>query len=317
MMHGIFYNEAILDLSLKPQTPLLIKSGQPTEIDPTLPDMQFVRTRRPDTGEEVIYIPGSSFRGVLRSYAERLVRSIQEQAACDPTRQSRKDAEERIGSVRILCLSEEELKSKTEKKIDKLNGDEAYRFSCYTCRIFGNTGLAARVRVADFYPDGTLNTEVRYGVAIDRVTGAVAHGPFQLEIVTAGGFVGTILLRNFTLGQLGLIAAALLDMADGLVPMGHAKSRGLGRVNIEFRKATFRYLKDPGKMLLGIEALVNDTMRQRYSLPSKENAWIEVEREAQQKGAFFMIEMERNKARELLESAALRWVEEVEKHRES
>jgi len=72
-MHGAFYNEAILDLSLKPHTPLLIKSGQPTEIDPTLPDMQFVRTRRPDTGEEVIYIPGSSLRGVVRSDVEQLV----------------------------------------------------------------------------------------------------------------------------------------------------------------------------------------------------------------------------------------------------
>jgi len=317
MMHGVFYNEAILDLSLKPQTPLLIKSGQPTEIDPTLPDMQFVRTRRPDTGEEVIYIPGSSFRGVLRSYAERLVRSIQERAACDPTRQSRKDAEERIGSIRILCLSEEELKSKTEKKIDKLNGDEAYRFSCYTCRIFGNTGLAARVRVADFYPNGTLNTEVRYGVAIDRITGAVAHGPFQLEIVTAGEFAGTITLRNFTLGQLGLIAAALLDIADGLVAIGHAKSRGLGRVNIEFRKATFRYLKDPGKRLSGIESLVNDKVRQDYSLPPKETAWIEVEQKAERKGTFFAIEAEGNKARELMEMAVSRWVEEVEKWRES
>jgi len=197
-----------------------------------------------------------------------------------------------------------------------MSGPEVYKAACYTCCIFGNTGLAARIRFGDFYPNGDPETEVRYGIAIDRVTGAVAHGPFQLEIVTAGEFIGTITLRNFTLGQLGLISAAVLAMADGLVPMGHAKSRGLGRVNIPFSKAVFRYLKDPGKRLLGVEALVNDNTRESYLLPPKENAWIEVDQEAQQRGAFFTIEAERNKARELLESAVRRWVEEVEKWRE-
>ncbi|OYT68262.1 MAG: hypothetical protein CFK48_12135, partial [Armatimonadetes bacterium CP1_7O] len=80
-MHGRLYNQLELEIAIIPQTPLLIKSGQKASIDPALPDMQFVRTRRrlPD-GEvdEVVYIPGSSLRGVVRAHAERLLRTLDE-----------------------------------------------------------------------------------------------------------------------------------------------------------------------------------------------------------------------------------------------
>lgn len=84
-MHGRLYNELSLEIAIMPQTPLLIKSGQKASIDPALPDMQFVRTRRRlPKGEvnEVVYIPGSSLRGVVRAHAERLLRTINEQQAC-------------------------------------------------------------------------------------------------------------------------------------------------------------------------------------------------------------------------------------------
>jgi len=86
-MHGTFYNEAFLEMSLEPVTPLLIKAGGEgwAALDPTIPEMNFVRTRRAD-GELQVYIPGSSLRGVVRGYAERLLRSVRMDLACDPTR---------------------------------------------------------------------------------------------------------------------------------------------------------------------------------------------------------------------------------------
>ena len=203
-MHSRFYNEALFEVRLRPRTPLLIKAGGEgaAAMDPTVPDMSFVRLRRPDGGE-MLYIPGSSLRGVLRGHAERLLRSVRPDAAGDPLAHG--EGETSYGLKRACRFK------------DDVWGDEAYRKACHACRLFGATGLASRVRVSDLYPDGPVLCDTRYGVAIDRVTGAVAHGPFELEIVTEGGFTGSVVLRNFTLGQFGLLAAALLDVADGLV----------------------------------------------------------------------------------------------------
>jgi CRISPR/Cas system CSM-associated protein Csm3 (group 7 of RAMP superfamily) len=198
-----------------------------------------------------------------------------------------------------------------------MNGEQVYKASCYACRLFGNTGLAARIRVGDFYPNGNPLTEVRYGVAIDRVTGAVAHGPFQLETVTDGSFDGIITLRNFTLGQLGLTSAALLDISDGLVPLGHGKSRGLGRVHLEFRKATFRYLKKPEGGLLGAGAIITDeSMRAKYPLPEPEKDRMAVKAQVQEQKPFFVLEVEGEQTRQWLENTVGRWVDEVEDWKE-
>ncbi len=310
-MHGRFYNEAILDLTLRPQTPLLIKSGEgaKADIDPTLPDMFFVRTRRPGEVEETIYIPGSSVRGVLRSHAERLVRSIAAHQACDPTRHSReREGREAIeqeegSTIRVSCLA-------GERDLDKKPLLELWQRSCYTCRLFGNTGLAARVKVGDWYPNGGLLTEVRYGVAIDRVTGAVAHGPFQLETVTDGTFEGRITLRNFTLGQVGLVGAALLDIADGLVALGHAKSRGLGRVALTFQQLTFRFPRNPERQICGVGVFVEEAVRQKYQFPADDRYLVNVE--ADRRGWAYELEAEGEAARRWLEELAPRWVAEVQ-----
>jgi CRISPR-associated protein Csm3 len=293
-MHGRLFNEATLELTLRPQTPLLIKSGEATGLDPSLPDMQFVRTRRPMlNGEvlEVIYIPGSSFRGVMRSHAERLVRSVDDKAACRITEQN--------------CLQRQMCKEA------ELDGNDAYVRSCYTCRFFGNTGIAARVKVGDFYPNGDLLTEVRHGVAIDRVTGAVAHGPFQMETVSDGEFGGVITLRNFTLGQLGLLAAALLDIGDGLVPLGHAKSRGLGRVTLMVRQVTFRFPRDPQGRLQGVGALADDEVRQRYHLPAAEKDFLPLNITAQHQRGFLTLTVPGDTAKDVLETAVPFWVEQL------
>src|SRR5438067_979243 len=123
-MHRLFLNEATLDLELRPSSPLLIKSGEAGEVslDPLLPDMNFVRTRRPDRGEEV-YVPGSSLRGVLRSHAERLLRSVRMDLACNPLQFRSGDGPR---DLRPCCISDSELRRKTQKRADKLDGAEAY-----------------------------------------------------------------------------------------------------------------------------------------------------------------------------------------------
>lgn len=296
-MHSRFYNEALFEVRLRPRTPLLIKAGGEgaAAMDPTVPDISFVRLRRPD-GEEILYIPGSSLRGVLRGHAERLVRSVRLEEACDPLAHG--EGATAYGLRRACSFT------------DRVAGDEAYRRACYACRLFGATGLASRLRVSDLYPDGPVLCDTRYGVAIDRVTGAAAN-PFEMEIVTEAGFAGSLVLRNFTLGQFGLLAAALLDVADGLVPLGYGKSRGLGRVDLEVTRLVVRTLRDPQAALVGVGALCDERTRGAFGLPAAERERLDVGAAPGREKGFFVLAAEGSEARRWLEAAAPRWVEEI------
>lgn len=303
-MHAYLYNEAIFDLAIRPRSPMLIKSGRSGEeaLDPTLPDMSFVRMRRPGQTEEEIYIPGSSLRGVVRSHAEKLLRSVapadDARFACDPTQTG--------GSGRKACFA-------GESNTEKINGYDAYTRSCHACRLFGNTVLAGRARIGDLClaPEHAPLLTRRYGVAIDRVTGAVAQGPFEIEILTDAQFMGRLTVRNFTLGQLGLLGAALLDLGDGLVPMGYGKSRGLGRVEVQFPSVQIRTLREPQGAIWGIGALARTSDRQRYALPAEEQERLAVDLPQERERGFYTLRSEGQATTTWLEAAAAHWVTEV------
>jgi len=297
-MHGRLYNELSLEIAIMPQTPLLIKSGQKASIDPALPDMQFVRTRRRlQNGEvsEVVYIPGSSLRGVVRAHAERLLRTLDEKHAC-------------YVEAKKFCLRQKGLKE------DKESADRLYKESCYACKLFGNTGIASRVQMSDLHPAEDPLRETRFGVAIDRITGAVAVGPFDLEVVTDARFEGRIVLRNFTVGQLGLLGAALLDIADGLVALGHAKSRGLGRVCIEFTRAEFRFCKPPNGAILGVGELADQQLKQKYGLPDGDTLSVDGLQATQRDALYYQASSSDDaQIRGWLSDAVPRWVQEVQR----
>ncbi|GIV06141.1 MAG: hypothetical protein KatS3mg016_1716 [Fimbriimonadales bacterium] len=295
-MHGRLYNQLELEIAIIPQTPLLIKSGQKASIDPALPDMQFVRTRRRTPNgdiDEVVYIPGSSLRGVVRAHAERLLRTLDEKHACPVVEATKR------------CSRQKD--SEEEKDAARL-----YRESCYACKLFGNTDVASRVQMSDLYPSIAPLSESRFGVAIDRITGAVAVGPFDLEVVTDARFEGRIILRNFTVGQLGLLSASLLDIADGLVALGHAKSRGLGRVQIEFTHAQFRFSKPANGKILGVGELAEDRLRKAYNLPTDDTIAVDSFQAVQRDALYYQVRsIDTDQIRRWLEAVAPRWVEEV------
>ena len=218
-MHKRLFNEAVIQLTISPDGPILVKAGE-KGADPTRPDMEFVRTFH--NGRQTIYLPGSSLKGVLRAHCERIARTIGgEGLACDPL------------DIRKSCSA------KLERKAQ--NGAEACRYSCFICQLFGNTSLASHLRLTDGYPLGNVKTEERNGVAIDRVFGSVAVGPFNYEVCTEGDFRTAIYIKNFTVAQLGILALALRDLEEGRVGLGFAKSRGLGRVKARLDSLLVRY----------------------------------------------------------------------------
>lgn len=210
-------NQCLIDLTITPDGPILIKSGLPTISGP---DMAFVTTWR--NGAQEVYLPGSSLKGTLRSHAERIARTLNPASACNPFGEANEP-----GASCGLCFD-----ARRKAKEQGLEGPRAYADSCLICRLFGSTWFAGRLATEDGYAVGKPpRPEQRDGVGIDRFTGGAAHGvKFDLEVVTDGTFATRLHLRNFELWQLGLMGFVLADLADGLIRVGAAKSRGLGRV---------------------------------------------------------------------------------------
>ncbi|WP_193196854.1 RAMP superfamily CRISPR-associated protein [Nostoc sp. MG11] len=232
-MHKKFVNHCTINLTIIPDGPILIKSGK-EGADPTKPDMEFVETYH--AGGRSIYLPGSSLKGAIRAHAERIVRTV--------------GSEERPSENTQELWANNPLKNDSYlenlKKQNSNNpsiGANLYKLSSFTDQMFGNTSIASRVRIEDAYPDKSqpLKIEERNGVAIDRVFGSVAVGPFNYQVCTAGEFHTKIHLKNFTLAQLGLIGLVLRDLDDGWFGLGFAKSRGLGTVQVKLNSAIVQY----------------------------------------------------------------------------
>ncbi len=252
-MHKATFLEGRLALTIQPAGPILIKAGESGGADPTLPDMEFVRTRL--GGEPQVFLPGPSLKGVIRAQAERICRSLdskdQQQARLERRRAFGDDqriplADNPLGEgTRYGGLDDMQYSSGRAIEAMHLEGDERtatiYRRTSLVSQIFGHTSLAGRVRFADAYAADAITIEERNGVAIDRIYGSVAVGPFNYEVVVGGSFVTQIDFKNLTLSQLALLGLALRDLAEGRIAIGFGKSRGLGRVQVTFASLEIFY----------------------------------------------------------------------------
>ncbi|NJK81265.1 MAG: hypothetical protein HC914_15820 [Chloroflexaceae bacterium] len=289
-MHKATWLEATLWLSITPNGPVLIKASE--RADPTRPSMEFVRTRR--NGVEQVYLPGPSLKGVVRAQAERICRTLDRDGR-NPAHDNPPLADNPVGdsadytglddttynSGRYMTKIADQIAEKPDRTA------MVYRQSALTAKMFGHTSLAGRIRFADAY-DTTPATqpnrlEERNGVAIDRVYGSVAVGPFNYETLIDGTFTTRIDMKNITLAQLALLGLALRDLAEGRVAIGFGKSRGLGRVKVTFDSFTLRYpvctiqhgnlhllTGDPiatAQQFVGVGALCRESA---YHLPSPE-----------------------------------------------
>lgn len=254
-------NECIIDLHLHVDGALLIKSGlaQPSGVD-----MAWVQVFR--NGREEPYLPGSSLKGVLRSHAERIARTLNPAAACDPF------GKETDVSGRTCGLCFDKIKKDRGKEPTSA---ESYRDSCLICKLFGSTWFVGRLATADAYAvDEPPIPSRRDGVGIDRFSGGSSHGAkFELEVITTGIFKTTLHLRNFELWQLGLVGFLLQDLKDGLIRIGSGKSRGLGKVHATIENINIHYLglqESPQQnghlMLSGVGEHLDQEMAEKYAM---------------------------------------------------
>jgi CRISPR-associated RAMP protein (TIGR02581 family) len=226
MMFDRFSNRVSLNGTLTAQTALRIGAGRTAEITGT--DLPVVRDTfgRP-------YIPGSSFKGALRSLIESIARSVNDspKAACNPTNEN------------AWCLPSAE--DKTDQEIEQE--------ICLVCHVFGSPWWASKVSIRDLRVEESLwagQFENRNGVAIDRETETAADQKlYNFEVVPAGTqFNCEIVVENAEDWELGLLMLGLRPFERGEAALGGARSRGLGLVELKW---------DSRKQIKGGEALLD------------------------------------------------------------
>ena len=191
----------------------------------------------------VRYIPGSSFRGALRSTVERLLASLDPQKSCllldgyhpqCPT--SNATNRERFSKMVEQGKSEQELFNFLAEKL------------CLTCKVFGSPFMASKVRVADLYRLNNCNppAQVRYGVGIDRDTETAASGLlFTYEVVEKGEkFHFKLWAENVTEEDLGVLGLGIMELLHGEFRVGAKMAAGLGQCQLREDSLALRYFAD-------------------------------------------------------------------------
>ncbi|NWJ97032.1 MAG: CRISPR-associated RAMP protein [Chloroflexi bacterium] len=240
-MFNVLTNRLEISGTLHLETALRIGAGRALEPDAT--DLPVIKD-----GFGRPYIPGSSFKGVLRTYAESLLRAIApnpefvQKLACNPLSEDARQSFRR-------CLTNSEVREL------KGNDEDLVYGTCLACRLFGAQWLASPLQIRDLlidkqflYNERYSHYEVRNGVAINRDTETAADGMlYDFEAVPAGvTFQFKALVENAEPELLGLFFLALRAFEEGRKALGGATSRGLGGVRLEWT-GTYLDFKNLGK----------------------------------------------------------------------
>lgn len=262
-------NECRLTLTLETKGPFIIKDGRykkPEKGDPdSIPifsgDIAEIGNNLNSIKNNVVakcFIPGTSLRGVIRSYAEKIARTVRDEdkpICCDPF-----DTDIEPPSSKVSC-------SKRMDTNPPKDGEMPYSKSCVICKIFGCTTTASRIQIHDSVKTKTGYADARDGIGIDRFTGGNSSGAKFITLVLEGfNFENEIIIRNFELWQLGLLAYVFRDFENELITIGSGKSKGFGRVKGTISKAELTYYKDNPIQLKGIGELCNPIEAEAYGL---------------------------------------------------
>lgn len=222
-MFDTFKNRLEITGILTTITALRISSGRSTE--PIGSDLPVIKDAfgRP-------LIPGSSFKGALRSRLESFLRGI-------------------VGNNRKLVanpaieeewsLTSREMKVIKERFTDDLAlTEEILRHTDFVSRLFGSPWVASKFQVRDLtvlqeYWFGQY--QERDGVSIDRDTETAAEGKlYDFQVVPAGTqFEFKAIVENAEPWELGLLMVGLHQFETEQIPLGGGRSRGLGVVKLD------------------------------------------------------------------------------------
>lgn len=175
-------------------------------------------------------LPGSSLRGVLRSHAETIARTIVTSksvneaeflASCPACHPSQSNATEALANCDSLLRESGQLGNDDEPDPSDL---------CLACRMFGSTRAGSRLLVEDSSAIGRPGKKVMDFVGIDRFTGGGKdQAKFDAFTVWQPTFNVKLHLVNAADWELGWLMLVLRDLSDGLLTVGYGAAKGFGR----------------------------------------------------------------------------------------
>lgn len=234
MLFDTFENKYILKGVLVAVDPIHIGSSAKSSLDPVDVDSSVLKDSR---GYPVI--PGSSVKGVVRSWFESVLRGAGVNV-CD------------VLDKNNYCTKKYEKEIKEEKR-DKEKAELAYMYSCEACRLFGGREIAGKIQFKDCYLIGEPSFELRDGVGIDRETGAAkTSAKYDFEIISKDSeFSFYLTAENLDEKQQKYFEFIVEGLKSGDLSIGGMTTRGLGRFKV----------KD-----IEIEAVTKDDIKKRLGL---------------------------------------------------
>lgn len=239
-MFDKFQSRLILRGKVETLTAIRIGAGRSTS--PISSDLPVVR----DAANHP-YIPGSSFKGVLRSYIESVMRSFtnNENIVCNPVNEDgqcinrndmqslRKDRETGLKNPR-----------ERDKWTDQEFSKKILKDTCWVCQLFGSLWYASKLQIRDLHvqPGVWFNQyQQRDGVAIDRDTETASDGKlYDYEVVPAGVvFDFKVIVDNAKDWQLGMLYLGLSAFEKGELTIGGGSSRGLGAIELSINSTFY------------------------------------------------------------------------------
>lgn len=239
-MFNVFKNRLELAGTLTTVTALRISQGR--SLEPIGSDLPVVKDAlgRP-------LIPGSSFKGALRSRLESFLRGV---LGCD-----RKLVANPASPEEWSLTAQEMTTLKQSHTTDVSLSDAILEETDLVSRLFGSPWLASKFQVRDLtvLPDAWFGQyQERDGVSIDRDTETAAAGKlYDFQVVPAGTpFLFRAAVENAEPWELGLLMLGLHQFETEQIPLGGGRSRGLGVVKLDLDAMKWFDAQDDPQRLL-------------------------------------------------------------------
>ncbi|MCL1466532.1 CRISPR-associated RAMP protein Csx7 [Argonema galeatum] len=271
-MFDTFKNRLEITGTLTTVTALRISAGRSSEpIGSDLPVIKDV------LGQPLI--PGSSFKGALRSRLESFLRGIlgnNRKLVGNPA----VNDEWSLTYQELSQFKKNPLKNiKQEEKEDSLNSFILSNTDLVS-HLFGSPWIASKFQVRDLtvLPDAWFGQyQERDGVAIDRDTETAADSKlYDYQVVPAGTpFEFKAIVENAKDWELGLLMIGLHQFETEQIPLGGGRSRGLGVVKLEIDKMRWVDVEDNPKFLLEyLEKLVKEDETAYEDATDYKDEWV-------------------------------------------
>ena len=255
MLLDKFYNKYIINGVLLAESPIHIGSGDES-YDPTQIDNAVIRDVNGNP-----YIPGSSLKGVLRSYLETLLQSgIDEKyKACLVVNQPCLGDKDIVDKIKNSAKRRNDIEDK-----EKFIAQQIYKGLCTVCRIFGNHYFASKLVINDcLLNDERAYVEWRDGVGIDRDTGTAAdRRKYTFEQLAAGTrFEFSMTVDNLEPEYEEVLKLIIKVLESGDLRVGGKTSVGLGAIRLTEVNA---YKVEPSTLKKYVMDGLDDEMRWQY-----------------------------------------------------